>query len=288
MNRDPDDGEKGYKYSHLALMGNVDPACGAPEAPCDYDGTSVVSPNILGEGPFTVRLDVPAASSFWVVCLIHHGMRMEVDVVDAATPVQTQAEIDAATAAKQAQEAADAEALHEQMLDQHQSHDENGQKVWDVFAGFDTEDFALHAFYPARQKVRKGQAVEWHFGSLVTEDHSASMNVKQARRRIVRKDFLLHCDPDGDAGAGPDTPPELEGPPFCNDPLTLEFDAAPKAIVGAGNGNYRGKKDLESSPISGANLGGEEAFQVDFTKKLDKSVNYMCVIHPHMRAKIVM
>jgi plastocyanin len=283
---DPDDGAKGFKYNNGVLFG-TETTCGTDTA-CTYDGSTVVSSNILNSDPFLVRLDVPVGSQVWVQCLIHPAMRQQVDVVDDATPVQTQAEIDADTATRLADEAADALALHEQLVDEHSSHNENGRKVWDVFAGYDTEVFSLYGFYPAEQKVKKGQAVEYHFDQLTLEDHTASIDRKRTAAKILSKDFIPMCDPDGDQGAGPDTPPELEGPPFCNDPTTLELEAAPKAVLGAGDGEYRGGTDLESPPISGAAFGGIDSFEVVFPKDLDKTITYTCVLHPFMRGKIKM
>jgi plastocyanin len=289
---DPDDGANAFKYnvSNLFFPSSFD--CGSADAPCDYDGSSLVNSGVaLGDSlEFTTRLDVPAGSTVWAICFLHPAaMRMEIDVVDEATPVQTQEEIDSAYSAAVAQEASDAAALHEQLLDQHSSHMEGNRKVWDMYAGYDTEDFALFGFYPAEQRVRRGQGVEWHFGSLVTEDHTVSIDRKRAKKKIISKDFQLACDPDGDDGPGPDGPPELEQPPFCNDPTQFEIDAATRLLTGAGDGKYTGGRDLESASARGANIPGEEeAYQVNFTKDLDKTIPYICAIHPFMIGKIKM
>ena len=290
LHSDPDDGTPAFKYNAAGVFFPSCFFCGGASSPCPYDGSSVVNSGIALDGPmdFTTRLDVPAGSTVWAICLIHAGMRMEIDVVDEGTPVQTQAEMDAARAAKIADEEADARALHEQLLNDHSSHMENGHKVWDMSVGYDTDDFALLAFYPASQRVRKGQSVEWHFGSLVSEDHTVSIDKERATRKITSKDFLVLCDPDGDSGPGPDTPPELEGPPFCNDPSHLEVDAATKLVTGAGDGRYKGGTDLESAAARGGGIPGAEAFQVDFPKDLDKTVKYICSIHPFMVGRIVM
>ena len=285
LHTDPDDGAKGYKYSNEALLG-TESGCGTDTA-CNYDGSRLVSSNLAIEEPFLTRLDVPAGSQLWAVCLIHHSMRMQIDVVDTGTPVQTQAEIDADTAARLEQEGDDARALYNQLKDQHSSHDVNGQKVWDVSVGHDTDEFSLYGFFPTKQKVKKGQAVEYHFEELLSEDHTASIDRKRARSKIVSKDFLLLCDTDGDQGSNPDTDP-AEDFPFCDDISEVELDAAPRLVLGAGDGEYRGGTDLESSPISGANLGGVDHFTVEFPKNLDKTTQYICAFHPDMIGKIVM
>ena len=286
LQSDPDDGVNGYKYNNAAIFG-TETTCGTDSA-CVFDGSGVVSSNVLGSDPFLTRLDVPAGSHVWVVCLIHHEMRMEIDVVDDASAVQTQADIDTDRDVRLAQEGAEAQALHDQMLDEHSSHTENGRKVWDITVGVDTETFSLYGFYPEVQTVRRGQGVEFHFEQLTLEDHTASIDRKRTKRRIIQRDFQLMCDPDGDAGRGPDEPPELEDPPFCVDPLQVEIDAAPKAVVGAGNGEYLGGGDFESSPVTGPNSGVQGNFQVVFPKDLNKTVRYICVLHPNIKGKIVM
>jgi len=213
---------------------------------------------------------------------------MQIDVVDGSVPVQSQNDIDQAFATAVAEEATAAADLHEQLLDQHASHTEDGRKVWDMYAGYDTDDFSLYGFYPAKQKVRKGQGVEWHFGALLSEDHTVSIDRKRAIKKIVAKDFQVLCDPDGDAGPGPDIAPEIGDPPFCNDASHLEVDAATKLFEGAGDGAYKGGTDLESSSIRGANIPGDEAYRVNFPKDLDKTVQYVCSLHPFMIGKVVM
>ena len=290
LQNDPDDGTPAFKYNVGGIFFPTNPLCGTSSTPCDYNGSGVLNSGISLGGPldFTARLDVPAGSTVWALCLIHAGMEMEINVVDEAVPVQTQDELDAAYAAAIAAEEADARDLHEQLLNDHSSHMEGDRKVWDMWAGYDTDDFALLAFYPAEQRVRRGQGVEWHFGSLVSEDHTVSIDKRRATRKIVSKDFLVLCDPDGDSGPGPDNPQELKPPPFCNDPSHLEVDAATKLVTGAGDGKYTGGTDLESAAARGGGIPGDEAYQVNFTKDLDKTVKYICAIHPFMIGKVKM
>jgi plastocyanin len=287
---DTDDGANAFKYNRDKVLFPSDSDCGTVTAPCNYGGVTPIHSGAPIGPPldFAARFDVPAGSTVWAICQIHPmGMRMEIDVVPGDTVVQTQGEIDAAAAAAQADEAADAEALHDQLLTQHGSHFEAGHRVWDMYAGYDTEEFALLGFYPAKQNVRKGQRVEWHFGALMTEDHTVSINKQEAIERIVSKDFLVRCDRDG-GGTLPDDLPDSEAPPFCNDPSQLELDASTKLLLGTGSGKYRGAGDLESSPATGSNIPGPEAYQVAFVKDLDKTVKYICSIHPFMLGKIVM
>jgi hypothetical protein len=96
------------------------------------------------------------------------------------------------------------------------------------------------------------------------------------------------CDPDGDAGAGPDVPPELAEPPFCNDPTQLEFELDDRFIAPQGNGVFRGG-DLESSGARGRHAAlGNDAYSLTFrATSPGTGFKYLCLIHPFMRGRVV-
>ena len=71
--------------------------------------------------------------------------------------------------------------------------------------------------------------------------------------------------------------------PFCNDPSQLEVDAATKLVTGAGDGEVQGgHATWRAPPLWGASIPGQEAFDILFPKGLDKTVKYICAIHPFM------
>jgi plastocyanin len=133
--------------------------------------------------------------------------------------------------------------------------------------------------YPRKLKIRKGDRVRWRFDRLPFELHTVSFPRKKALQ-IIQGDFVPACDPDGDAGAGPDTPPELEGPPFCNDPSQLEFELQPRSMHKYGNGKVRSAKDFETSGVRGEFGFNENPYTLKFTKTSNKKgFKYICMIH---------
>ena len=105
-------------------------------------------------------------------------------------------------------------------------------------------------------------------------------------REILRNAPIV-CDPDGDAGPGPDNPPELEAPPFCNDPSQLEIEIDDRFIPRQGNGAFRGS-DLESSGVRGANARSDQNYVLRFpVRSPDAGFKYLCLIHPFMRGRVV-
>ena len=182
---DPDDGPNGFKYNVQKILLPSDPDCGTTTA-CNYDGTAVVNSGVAIDGPleFTTRLDVPAGSTVWAVCTIHPGtMRMQIDVVAEATPVQTQADIDTARAAAIADDTAAAQALHDGLIDDHSSHLEGDRKVWDMYAGYDTEQ-ASRSSASSRPSRESGRAKESSGTSAICSPkttRSASIGNKRER-----------------------------------------------------------------------------------------------------------
>jgi len=292
---DPDDGPGAFKFGNLALNAS-DPACGAPEQPaCAFDGTGDPVGGVLNSGaaffaPLDLAVDVgvPAGSSFWVICVVHGpDMSMRVDVVGNASPASDPADLAATNAAQIEQDTDAAAALHEKMSGKQSSHTTpDGKVVWDAWAGVDNAHLALFGFYPQRLRIAKGDTVRWHFDSLIFEDHTVTLPLDTARE--IAGGGGPVCDPDGDAGAGPDMPPELAEPPFCNDPTQLEFELDDRFITPQGNGVFRGG-DLESSGALGRHAAfGNDAYSLRFrTTSPRTGFKYLCLIHPFMRGRVV-
>ncbi len=85
--------------------------CGTAAAPCSFDGTSVVSSGFLFSNPsvqpsFSVRVDAPVGH-YSLLCLIHPGMEIPLDVVSAAQSIPSPAQV----ASQAAREAARANAI---------------------------------------------------------------------------------------------------------------------------------------------------------------------------------
>lgn len=287
---DPDDGPTSYKLGNAAIS-PTDPTCGGAGQPaCSFGGTSVLNSGAPFFGPmdFTVSVDVAAGSSFYVVCIIHGAsMRMRVEVVASGQAASDPADIEDANEQALAQDLDTAAALHERFSGRRTSHvAPDGTRVWDAWAGVDSRYVALFGFYPSRLRIRPGDSVQWHFDSLTYEDHTVTLPLGTGRE-IVRNAPLV-CDPDGDAGPGPDNPPDQEEPPFCSDPTQLEFEIDDRFVHPSGNGVFRGN-DLENSGVLGANsFLGDSNYRLRFTRPSpDGGFKYLCLIHPFMRGRVI-
>ena len=253
-----------------------DPTCGTTATPCSYDGSTVVNSGLpLAEDAesFSMSVDATPNSSFWVICLLHPNMHLKVNVVPGGEAATTQAEVDAYADATVASDAAEAAALHTKLQ---KPKKKNG--VWQAFGGVDGDGFALLGMYPKKLTVRKGDRVRWRFDRLPFEIHTVSFPRKKALE-IIQGDFVPACDPDGDEGPGPDTPPENPDT-ICSDPSQIEIELQPRSIYGYGNGRIKSNRDFESSGVRGEFGFSEDPYTLKFKKTSGKKgFKYICMIH---------
>lgn len=290
---DPDDGANEYKDNFPAIVTQTQADCGgAGQTPCNYTGDDVLNSGAPFElpGTFTVTVNSEPGTSFWVVCLIHHNMRKRVRVVADPASATPQSAIDDVRREQAARDLDWAEATHTKYSGRQTSHETaSGRRVWDAWAGVDSRNVSLYAFYPKRLNIQKGDVVRWHFGSLVHEDHTVSMPDPQVFSRLNFDEFM--CDPDGDQGTGPDTVPDNDpqtGEPVCPEGSTLEVDISHDFWGGQGNGVLSGLNDAEHSGIRGVQAaqlsppaGGIDSFDVRFgAKSGNRPFKYFCFLHP--------
>jgi len=291
---DPDDGPGAYELANSVLNPSSTSCGGAAQPACSYDGTSVLNsgtPAFFGEKiDFSATVNAAPGSSFWVVCIWHGpNMRMKVDVVAASEPATTLAEADAQSAAALSQDTDSAAALHERFSGRQSFHTRtNGTRVWDAWAGVGNRHVELFGFYPRTLRIARGDTVQWHFDSMTFEDHTVTFPIDKARNIANAIGFV--CDPDGDAGPGPDNPPDMEAPPFCNNPAQLEIELPNRFIPRLGNGTFTGR-DLESSGVRGSNSAffeGDRNYRLQFgASSPGEGFGYLCMIHTFMRGKVV-
>ena len=275
---DPDD--SAYKFNNQAIFPS-DPTCGTATNPCSYDGSAVVNSGAFVDSPrFSVTIDGSLGDVIHVICLIHPEMRMRIEVVAGGDPETTQEQIDARAERQRAGDTEAAAALHNKLSKRQSKHvDKNGKVVWDAFAGFDGPGFALLANYPHKLRIRKGQRVRWHSSGLTYEDHTVTFPFDKGRDISNSEGGQPVCDPDGDAGPGPDTPPELEGPPFCNDPSQFEFDVSARFAERRGDRRHA-LNDFDSSGIFGNLDVGRAPYTLRFTQTTSNAgLRYLCMIH---------
>lgn len=264
--------------------------CGTTDNPCAYDGSQVVNSGVpLGPGleSFSVTINADAGESFWVMCFVHTHMFLRVNVVADTAATTTQEQIDSTKASLIATDQEWAEETDAKLLRARSSHvTSSGRRVYDVKAGVDSHFASLNAFYPRKLAVPKGATVRYHFDQLVYEDHTVTLPAPRAFD-LFSEFFAFGCDPDGDAGAGPDTPPG-EGPPCGGDFSQIEIDISSRAMWGMGNGIFTGRSDLENSGIRGAQFSSnfyDMKFRARSTKKGWRA---FCLIHgPGMDNRVV-
>lgn len=284
---DPDEGSSGLKFNNRVAFPS-DPTCGSAEEPCSYDGTSVVNSGVFvfGPGSFTTTVNAAPGESFWVICLIHVNMRMRVTVVPDAEAATTQESIDEGKQQLIARDEDEAAALRARLARRRSKHTTaSGKTVWDSWVGYDLPGVSLFGMFPERLRIGKGDTVRYHFASLEYEIHTATFPTNKALN-IANGSFMPSCDLDGDSGAEPDSPPQMEGPPFCEDPSTLELDLH-RRMNATGDGVLRSASDFENSGIRGDYF-SRAAWDVKFARRSpDGGFKYVCMIHPNMRGRVV-
>jgi plastocyanin len=279
---DTDDGAEATKLNNTAAF-PTDPNCGSSGNPCPFDATDatgVLNSGLPLGGPldFSVEVTATPGTTFHAICLVHNAMTMTIEVVDDAVPATTQQRIDETMATRLRKDRREARELDERLSRPRRTLLPNGTRRWRAFAGFDTENISLVAMYPAELNIRRGDRVRWSASeNLVFEDHTVTGPRRKAIP-IANSAFAPGCDPDG-AGPGPDNPPEMENPPFCNDPSQLEIDFPSRFNRELGDGRVTRGGDLESSGVFGAGLGGPDFYTLRFPRRLDGPWGFMCLIH---------
>lgn len=276
---DRDDGKGHLKFNNAVVFPNKQ-GCGSGARPCAYNGNSVVNSGAFLQKPrFVVKINAPAGSRFGFVCLVHPNMRKKVRVVGNGAPASKQGRIDRYRDRQLNRDAANAAALHKKLIRPTKHRTPSGKLVWDAYAGYDGDGFALLAMYPRKLSIKRGQTVQWHFRQRY-EDHTATFPLKRARK-------VAQIGPACDEGAGPDQPPEVQGPPFCNPPTELEFDITPRFWQHRG-GKIHKRRDYDNSGVEGANFHpGKDPYNLRFTKVSNREgYKYICLIHPFMKGAV--
>lgn len=295
-NLDPDDGPNQSKFNFNAFF-PTDPSCGESDDPCVHDGSAVTNSGLPLFDPlnFTVQIMGSPGDTITVVCLVHPQMRMRINIVADTDPTTTPEEIADFTAEKVAQDLEWARGMHKKMLNRDSSRRVGGNRVFDAWAGVDNRHAALFDMYPHNLRIRRGDRVRWHFNALNLETHTVGMP-RGAARGASNNDGVPACDPDTDAGAGPDVPP-VDDPssPFgvgCAPGQELEFDRNIQMVRGTGNGVVRSKTDFESSGELGPDVTvpphrSALTYTLRFARRSgNRPFRYLCQIHPFMLGSV--
>jgi len=276
---DADDSPPAFQLNKsVAFPSN--PTCGTSTNPCSYDGNSIVNSGLpIQSNTFSMTVDANPNSTFWVLCLIHGMMQMQINVVPSGSPTTTQTQINSYAKSHLASDNEQAAALIPK-LEKQTSHRVHGHKVWDAFAGFDGDGWGLDAMFPATLHIKKGQFVRWHFAQLMGNIHTVTFP-RKAAINYEAHDFsgtFFKCE-----GATGDTT-ATQAPPFCTnggfDALEVELRAG--AVVKVGGSRYNGH-GIHSSGVRGQEAGNVAPYTLKFTHKSGKKgFGYACNVHGGM------
>jgi plastocyanin len=288
---DPFDADAPFKFNASAIDARTNPDCGSTaDAPCEIDGTSFFNsgdPFATNEnGDFFIQVTANPGDVVWVTSPFGFSRLFSLKIRVVAEGATTQVDVDTAAAAIKAKEREAADSLHTKLSKAKSSHMENGVRVWDAWAGFDTHTFALLDFYPTKLKINKGDKVRWNFSTLNIEQHGLAFPLNAAKE-IAGNGFLPVCDPDGDAGEEPDTFVDFET--FtCPEGAEFELDLSRDMTAESGDGKFPGgTQRVENSGFRGENIpsapgiaGGTDPWDLKFTKaSSDTGYKYICTFH---------
>ncbi|MEA2487830.1 MAG: hypothetical protein QOF16_1484, partial [Actinomycetota bacterium] len=282
---DPDADSQGVdapnKVNPTVENGNAN-GCGDSEAnACSYDGsdadpvTGVLNPGDTQQ--FYVKITASPNTTLWALNpppTAHTILR--INVVPNGQAATTQAELDSA---KTSGLAKDLRTYHRvvKKLSKPTFTSSGGHRVYDAYAGYDTETVSILRMLPQKLHIKKGDSIEWHF-HILRELHTVTFPFKKGEA-ISNSGFVPECDPDGDSGQGPDTPADFSATPPCPQGSGLELDPTRSLTEKTGDGTFPGGSNtLESSGLHGALVphldgmeGGTDPFTLRFPKASGKN-----------------
>jgi len=268
--------------------------CGTPDAPCTFDGSSIVSmggPLAGPPAPFVVRVTAPPGT-YVFHCRVHPGMVGSLTVVAAGSAdVTTSALAEAAATAQATADVADGLAAEAAYAKAAVTKNPNGTRTWTVRLG--TSDPAGHVavldMLPRRLDIKPGDTVVWRPLDR-NEPHTVTFPGE------IHTDAVPMCEGPG----GKDTP----AVPTVNPP-TSPFDfgcsgrPADEIEFGGGNGvNHVTSPTTVSDSglvayrtfIAGFDVPASAALSswaVGFAGAKPGTYHYVCQIHDGMEGTIV-
>jgi len=286
---DPDDGARNQKFNtRVFTPTRFD--CGDEANPCGFAGNGVLNGGDARR--FSVTIQANPGTVIYAISMIYASSNFRIEVVPDGRKASTQAGLDKRARARVHQDYETAAALHNKYSDRKTSHiNDKGKRVWDAWAGVDNGNVSLLAMYPKKLAIEKGDLVQWHF-DLESEIHDVAFPFDKALKTI-QNSFTPVCDPDGDGGSGPDTPPSAPPPGFCEDPSQLEFDLLNRQLYSGGNHFFEGR-DYENSGLRGAQalrngFFSERPYNLKFgAASPEKGFKYFCTFHgPFMGGRVI-
>jgi plastocyanin len=197
--------------------------CGTAAAPCAFDGTSVVSSGLLFSNPsaqptFSVRVTAPVGH-YSLLCLIHGGMEISVDVVSADRSIPSPAQV----AAQAAREAARANGIDAPKADAQAQQVQTatiagGHTRWSISAGGFYKQVSANEYPDAGLTLRVGDQLQVNG---LEEIHTATFPLSAASTVPFT---LSQCEV-----PGPDTP--ATSPADCASPSQFQVALNNQAVA---------------------------------------------------------
>ncbi|HEX7949688.1 MAG TPA: hypothetical protein VF494_05010 [Candidatus Limnocylindrales bacterium] len=271
--------------------------CGTPDAPCVFDGTSIVSMGLQLSGPpgppapFVVKVTAPPGT-YVFHCRIHSGMTGTLNVVAPGTAgVTTAASADAAAAAQATDDVAAGMAAEAAASKAGQRKNPNGTTTWTLTVG--ASDPAGHVaildMLPRKVTIKKGDTVVWRPRDR-NEPHTVTFP------KDLNADAVPLCEGPGgkDTPAVPTvTPPRSPLDFGCNGRPADEFEfgggngvrtiTSPRTVSDSGIIAYRTVAAGWDMPTTVA----LSSWSVKFTGAAAGTYHYVCQIHDGMEGFIV-
>jgi plastocyanin len=266
--------------------------CGtAPQPPCTFDGTSVVSSGVgFGPpaGPFVVHVTAsPGAYTFH--CRVHPGMEGRLNVLPAAAQGTTPAQLAAAVSTQVAADVHAGRVAEAQARAVSPRIHANGTITWTMHAGASSPDghTVILEMLPFNLHIRRGDSVRW-LSRTPNEPHTVTFPHE------LFSDIVALCE------GTPDTPAiPLHNPPASPADFTCGGRPFPDEVeLGGGNGV---NTVTSPSTVSDSGIVSSAAFleafgvpttaslrtwTVHFTGARAGVYTYLCQIHPGMEGKV--
>jgi plastocyanin len=268
--------------------------CGTADAPCTFDGSSIVSMGAPLAGPpapfFVTVTAAPGTYAFH--CRIHPSMQGSLTVVAAGAPgTTTAASAEAAATAQAAEDVTAGLAAEAAASKAAVKVNKNGTRTWTLTAGTSDPDgrVAVLDMLPRSVSIKPGDTVVWR-ALDVNEPHTVTFP------KDLNTDLAPMCEGPGgrDTPAAPGhIPPQGPFDFVCGDRPADEIE------FGGGNGvtKVTSTKTVSDSGIVAAGAfmagfdvpatGARPTWTVTFPGAKKGTYTYVCQIHDGMEGKIV-
>jgi plastocyanin len=197
--------------------------CGTAAAPCSFDGTSVVSSGFLFSNPsaqpsFSARVTAPVGH-YSLLCLVHVGMEIPVNVVSSGQSIPSPAQVDAQAAGEAARaNATDAPKADAQAQQVQTAGIGGGHTRWSISAGGFYKQVSANEYPDAGLTLRVGD--ELRVNGL-EEIHTATFPLSAASTVPFT---VSQCEV-----PGPDTP--ATSPADCASPSQFQVAVNNQAVA---------------------------------------------------------